>query len=63
MSLPKTTLILEAITIAVAGELVSRTASAGAGKLLVFLHVALKQRAFESELQAAMPGVEVRAVG
>lgn len=63
MSLPKTTLILEAITVAVAGELVSRTASAGAAKLLVFLHVALKQRAFESELQAAMPGVEVRAVG
>lgn len=63
MSLPKPTLMLEAFALALVSELVSRTASAGAGKLLVFLHVALKQRAFESELQGALPGVEVRAVG
>lgn len=31
--------------------------------LLVFLHVALKQRAFQSELQNALPGVLVSAVG
>jgi len=55
--------MLEAFALAVVSELVSRTASAGASKLLVFLHVALKQRAFEGELQAALPGVEVRAVG
>jgi hypothetical protein len=64
MSLPTPThLTLQALAIVVAGELVSRTASAGSAKLLVFLHVALKQRAFESELQAAMPSVEVRTVG
>jgi hypothetical protein len=55
--------MLEALALALASELVSRTASAGGAKLLVFLHVALKQRAFESELQAAMPAVDVRAVG
>ena len=32
-------------------------------KLLVFLHVALKQRAFQSELQAALEGIAVTAVG
>jgi hypothetical protein len=32
-------------------------------RLLVFLHVALKQRAFQSQLQAALPGVVVSAVG
>jgi hypothetical protein len=32
-------------------------------KLLVFLHVALKQRAFQSELQTALSGVLVTAVG
>jgi hypothetical protein len=32
-------------------------------KLLVFLHVAVKQRAFQDELQAALGGVAVTAVG
>lgn len=32
-------------------------------KLLVFLHVALKQRALQSELQAALPSLAVTAVG
>jgi hypothetical protein len=32
-------------------------------KLLVFLHVALKQRAFQSQLQAALPGIALTAVG
>jgi hypothetical protein len=63
MSSPKPTLTLQAIAVVAAAELVSRAAQAGGAKLLVFLHVALKQRAFESELQAALPGVEVRAVG
>ena len=31
--------------------------------MLVFLHVALKQRAFQSELQAALAGIVVTAVG
>ena len=34
-----------------------------AQKLLVFLHVAVKQRAFQEELEAALPGIEVTAVG
>lgn len=32
-------------------------------KLLVFLHVVAKQRALQNELTAALPGVEVTAVG
>ena len=32
-------------------------------KLLVFLHVAVKQRAFQLELQAALSGIDVTAVG
>ncbi|MFZ5896906.1 MAG: hypothetical protein ACOY0T_37965 [Myxococcota bacterium] len=43
--------------------LASRLAQAAAPKLLVFLHVAVKQRALQSELQAALPGVAVTAVG
>jgi len=34
-----------------------------APKLLVFLHVAVKQRAFQGELQAALNGIDVTAVG
>lgn len=43
--------------------LASRTAQAQAPKLLVFLHVSLKQRAFQSLLQSALSGVDVTAVG
>src|SRR5688500_6083396 len=38
-------------------------ALASAPKLLVFLHVAIKQRAFQSMLEAALPGIQVTAVG
>jgi hypothetical protein len=38
-------------------------ALAAAPKLLVFLHVAIKQRAFQSMLEAALPGIQVIAVG
>jgi hypothetical protein len=38
-------------------------ALASAPKLLVFLHVAIKQRAFQSMLEAALPGIQVMAVG
>ena len=34
-----------------------------APKLLVFLHVAVKQRAFQGELEAALSGIDVTAVG
>jgi hypothetical protein len=32
-------------------------------RLLVFLHVALKQRAFQAQLAGALPGIDVAAVG
>lgn len=64
MSTPRRTRVPLATVAALAvTELVSRAAEARSPKLLVFLHVALKQRAFESELQAALPGLEVRTVG
>src|SRR6187402_3492448 len=43
--------------------LASKTSLAAAPKLLVYLHVSLKQRAFQSLLQNALPGVDVTAVG
>ncbi|HET9955991.1 MAG TPA: hypothetical protein VFQ61_15895 [Polyangiaceae bacterium] len=43
--------------------LLSKTAHAGNAKLLVFLHLAVKQRALQGDIQAALPGVEVTAVG
>jgi hypothetical protein len=64
MSTPRRTRApLRALAALAAAELVTRVAEARSPKLLVFLHVALKQRAFESELQAALPGLEVRTVG
>jgi hypothetical protein len=45
------------------GGLFSRPVEARVLKVLVFLHVALKQRAFESELKAALPNLDVKAVG
>jgi len=33
------------------------------GRLLVYLHVAIKQRALQSELESTLPGAEVIAVG
>ena len=47
----------------VAAAFVHGPAQAAIGKLLVFLHVAVKQRALQGELQAALPGVDVTAVG
>ncbi|HLV65169.1 MAG TPA: hypothetical protein VKY73_05130 [Polyangiaceae bacterium] len=41
----------------------SRTSRAEARKLLVYLHVAMKQRAFQGELQASLPSAAVTAVG
>src|SRR4029453_19601750 len=37
--------------------------AAGEQRLLVFPHVAAEQRAFQTELQAALPGIVVTAVG
>jgi hypothetical protein len=48
---------------ALAAFVTSREASAAERRLLVFLHAVVKQRALESELQAALPGVLVTAVG
>lgn len=52
-----------AIALGVAALAGSSVAAAAEPKLLVFLHVAIKQRAFQSELQAALPGIVVTAVG
>jgi hypothetical protein len=41
----------------------TRDAQAAGGKLLVFLHVAVKQRALQGALQSALSGIEVTAVG
>jgi len=46
-----------------ASLLASATSQAQAPKLLVFLHVSLKQRAFQGLLQSGLPGVDVTAVG
>jgi len=43
--------------------LASRLAQAAQPRLLVFLHVAVKQRAFQGELQNALAGIDVTAVG
>ena len=46
-----------------AAMLSGATALASAPKLLVFLHVAIKQRAFQNLLEGALPGIQVMAVG
>jgi hypothetical protein len=43
--------------------LLARGARAGERRLLAFLHTAVKQRALQSELGAALPGIVVTAVG
>lgn len=45
-------------TLSIAGE-----AAAQEAKLVVFLHLAIKQRALQSALQDALPGVKVVAIG
>jgi len=47
----------------VAASLVAEAARAADGRLLVFVHAAVKQRALQTGLQAALAGVEVTAVG
>src|SRR5258708_7935980 len=49
-----------ALAIAAATE---RSRAAEGGRLLVFVHVAVKQRALQSALQQALPGIVVTAVG
>lgn len=46
-----------------AAVLATRKASAATGKLLVFLHTFVKQHAFQTALESALPGCEVIAVG
>ncbi len=46
-----------------AAFLASRVLQAAAPRLLVFVHVAVKQRALQSELQGHLPGIDVTAVG
>jgi hypothetical protein len=55
------------VALALAGAAVvastTRPAIAGSGTLLVYLHVSVKQRAFQSLLGAGLPGVTTTAVG
>ena len=51
------------VTVVLAAMLSARNAGANTGRLLVFLHVAVKPRALQSALEAALPGIEVIAVG
>jgi hypothetical protein len=46
-----------------AAFLANRVLQAAAPRLLVFVHVAVKQRALQSELQSHLPGIDVTAVG
>jgi hypothetical protein len=48
---------------AIAAVMREGEAQAEVSRLLVFLHVAFKQHAFEATLQAALPGITVTAVG
>lgn len=56
-----------AVAFAVAGAAViagsASTALAASGTLLVYLHVSVKQRAFQSLLGAGLPGITTTAVG
>src|SRR4051812_42195574 len=58
---------LTAMALAVAGVALvagtARSAFAASGTLLVYLHVAVKQRAFQGLLGAGLPGVDTTAVG
>jgi hypothetical protein len=54
---------LMAAIVAGAAWLWTRRSAAASGRLLVFLHLPLKQRALQKLLGAALPGVQVTAVG
>jgi hypothetical protein len=54
---------LVASALGAAALVMGARAAAAEPKLLVFLHLAIKQRAFQSELSAALPGISVTAVG
>lgn len=52
-----------AIGVGVATMLVTRAATAAGGRLLVYLHSTVKQRAFQGLLQAGLPGITTTTVG
>jgi hypothetical protein len=54
---------LATVVIGAAYGLSASISAAAEPKLLVFLHVAIKQRAFQNALQEALPGISVTAVG
>jgi len=64
MSSEKPLPLAGAVGLALGSVLLStRIASAGSPKLLVFVHVAVKQRALQALLQSALPGLTVSTVG
>jgi hypothetical protein len=52
-----------ALGVALGAALVAGSARAASGRLLVYLHIAVKQRAFQSLLQAGLPGITTTTVG
>jgi hypothetical protein len=52
-----------AVGVALGAALVAGSARAAGGRLLVYLHIAVKQRAFQSLLQAGLPGITTTTVG
>src|SRR3954471_20719658 len=63
MTMTTKTLRVAAVVGTAIGMLRTREARADGSKLLVFLHLAIKQRALEAMLQSALPGISVTAVG
>jgi hypothetical protein len=49
--------------VALGTALVAGSAQAAGGRLLVYLHIAVKQRAFQSLLQTGLPGITTTTVG
>jgi hypothetical protein len=52
-----------ALGVAVGTALMAGTAQAAGGRLLVYLHIAVKQRAFQGLLQTGLPGITTTTVG
>jgi hypothetical protein len=52
-----------ALGVALGAALVAGSARAAGGRLLVYLHIAVKQRAFQNLLQAGLPGITTTTVG
>jgi hypothetical protein len=55
--------VAAAVGVALGAALLSSSAQASGGRLLVYLHINVKQRAFQSLLQTGLPGITTTTVG